>query len=79
MPGATSKDIYEESVFSRPMQGQTSREMEGAHAGKRKAEGSGLEGAGASTTDNTVEGKVRLVGADLPENVGRDVRAHGEI
>lgn len=64
MPGSTSQGIYKDSLYSRPMQGQMSREMKGAHAGKRKGERSGLEGVGASTSDNTIEGKVRRVGAD---------------
>jgi len=65
MPGSTSKDIYKDSLYSRLMEGQTSREMEGAYAGhKRKKERSGLEGVGASTLENTVEGKVHQVRAD---------------
>lgn len=89
MPGATSKDVYDESTFSRPMEGQTGRELHGqmpgkkgedrAHAGKRKKERSGLEGVGATATTSTetVEGKVRALGGDLPEGVGPGVRGKG--
>lgn len=65
MPGATSGDIYQASTFSRPMEGQNLREIHGAHGvGKRKAERSGLEGVGASTLDETVEGRARQVASD---------------
>lgn len=78
MPGATSGDVHSASTFARPMEGQTQREQHGAHGvGKRKKERSGLEGVGASTSDETVEGKVRAVGADLPEGVERGVRGTG--
>jgi hypothetical protein len=62
------------------MEGQTQREQHGAHGvGKRKGERSGLEGVGvtASTSDETVEGRVRAMGADLPEGVERGVRGKG--
>jgi hypothetical protein len=89
MPGATSGEVYSQSTFARPMQGQTGREahsqMPGRkgepkmHAGKRKKERSGLEGVGAtaSTSDETVEGRARALGADLPEGVERGVRGTG--
>jgi len=44
MPGATSGQVYNDTEFGRPMEGQTSREQHGAHAGKRKKERTGLEG-----------------------------------
>ena len=75
MPGATSQSVYNDSPLGRPMQGQTSREMHGAHGvGKRKAERSGLEGVGATRSDDTVEGRARIAGNDLPEGVERGVR-----
>ncbi|KAL2024248.1 hypothetical protein VTK56DRAFT_9404 [Thermocarpiscus australiensis] len=89
MPGATSKDVYNASTFARPMEGQTGREVHGqlpgkkgedrAHAGKRKKERSGLEGVGATltTSDETVEGRVRALGADLPEGVERGIKGKG--
>ncbi|KAL2136480.1 hypothetical protein VTI74DRAFT_3499 [Chaetomium olivicolor] len=79
MPGATSGDVYNASTFARPMQGQTQREMRGAHAGSRKKERSGLEGVGATatTSDETVEGRAREMGADLPEGVERGIRGKG--
>ncbi|KAH6842449.1 hypothetical protein B0I37DRAFT_435936 [Chaetomium sp. MPI-CAGE-AT-0009] len=71
MLGAASGDVHGASTFARrPVEGQTQRELHGAHAaGKRKGEGSGLEG--------TVEGRVREAGADLPEGVERGVRGEG--
>ncbi|KAK1976907.1 hypothetical protein LZ30DRAFT_546688, partial [Colletotrichum cereale] len=50
MPGPTSKDIYNsiDVKHGRPIIGQTSREIRGAHPGKRKKERCGLEGVGAS-------------------------------
>lgn len=57
------------------MRGQTGRELGGAHGvGKRKAERSGVEGVGSTESGETVEGKVRDVGADLPEGVERGIR-----
>jgi hypothetical protein len=42
------------------MEGQTSRESRGAHAGKNKHEQTGLEGVGATSKEqDTVEGRVR--------------------
>ncbi|KFH41587.1 hypothetical protein ACRE_076960 [Hapsidospora chrysogenum ATCC 11550] len=49
LPGATSADVHQ--GLGHPGQGQTSQEMHGAHAGKRKKERSGLEGVGASYED----------------------------
>ena len=74
MPGATSQDVYNANTFARPMEGQTSRELHGAHAGKRKKERNGLEGVGATNSDETVEAKVRQIGADLPEGVERGMK-----
>ncbi|KAK3291674.1 uncharacterized protein B0H64DRAFT_367076 [Chaetomium fimeti] len=77
MPGATSSDVHSASTLARPMEGQTRSEMHGAHAvGKRKGERSGLEGVGAtvSRAEDTVEGRVRALGADLPEGVERGVK-----
>jgi hypothetical protein len=72
MPGATSGDVHSQSTFARPMEGQTA-------TSHRKKERSGLEGVGstASTSDETVEGKVRAIGADLPEGVERGIRGKG--
>lgn len=88
MPGATSGEIHNASTFGRPMQGQTGRELHGqlpgkkgddkAHAGGRKKERSGLEGVGATGGEReTVERKVREVGADLPEGVERGMKTGG--
>lgn len=80
LPGATSGDVHSASTFARPMEGQTSREAHGAHgSGKNKKERSGLEGRGvtATTSDETVEGRARALGADLPEGVERGVRGKG--
>ncbi|KAH6617401.1 hypothetical protein F5144DRAFT_551862 [Chaetomium tenue] len=80
MPGATSRDIHSASTFARPMEGQTGRELHGAHGvGKRKKERSGLEGVGAtdSRSEETVEGRARALGADLPEGVERGVKVSG--
>ncbi|KAK5656441.1 hypothetical protein OQA88_4822 [Cercophora sp. LCS_1] len=74
MPGATSQDVYNANTFARAMEGQTGRELRGADAGKRQSERSGLEGVGASTGDNTVEGRARELGADRPGEVERGVR-----
>ncbi|GKT45885.1 uncharacterized protein ColSpa_06066 [Colletotrichum spaethianum] len=49
-PGATSADVH--TGLGKPMQGQTSRELHGAHPGNRKKESAGLEGLGASGKDN---------------------------
>ncbi|KAK3363214.1 hypothetical protein B0T25DRAFT_419465, partial [Lasiosphaeria hispida] len=47
--GATSQTAYKDSVYARPMEGRTHREMGGAHEiGKRKSERSGLEGTGGT-------------------------------
>jgi hypothetical protein len=69
MPGATSGDVHKVSTFARPMEGQTLREQRGAHAGPNKKERSGLKDVGAmpSTSGETVEGRARALGADLPE------------
>ncbi|KAK4153436.1 hypothetical protein C8A00DRAFT_43619 [Chaetomidium leptoderma] len=81
MPGATSGDVHKASTFARPMEGQNQRELHGAHGvGKRKGERSGLEGVGATTattSDETVEGRTRALGADLPEGVERGIRGKG--
>ena len=63
--------MHAASTLGRPVQGQTAR------GGKK--ERSGLEGVGvtASTSDETVEGRVRALGADLPEGVERGVRGKG--
>lgn len=69
-PGATSGDVHEAhgAMEGRPLQGQTSRELHGAHAGKRKKERSGLEGVGATGKEQpTVEGKVRKGAFDEEE------------
>lgn len=87
MPGATSKDVYDQNTFARPMEGQVGRELHSQLPGKkgddrmhatghRKKERSGLEGVGttATTSDETVEGRVRALGADLPEGVERGIK-----
>lgn len=69
-PTSTSKDVHNAHGFQegRPMQGQTSRETRGAHAGKNKKEGTGLEGVGATSNEQgTVEGNVRGQAADRGE------------
>ncbi|KAL2175490.1 uncharacterized protein P884DRAFT_55963 [Thermothelomyces heterothallicus CBS 202.75] len=80
MPGATSGEVHSASTFARPMEGENSREAHGAHGvGKRKGERSGLEGVGAtaSTSEETVEGRISALGADLPEGVERGIRGKG--
>jgi hypothetical protein len=74
MPGATSKDVHNSIDFEhgRPMIGQTSRELHGYHAGKRKKERSGLEGVGASTNESVFD-QVRDHVADK-ENVEKGQR-----
>ncbi|OIW22742.1 hypothetical protein CONLIGDRAFT_147954 [Coniochaeta ligniaria NRRL 30616] len=69
-PGATSQDVYNATGVQegRPLQGQTGRELHGAHPGKRKKERSGLEGVGATGRDEpTVERKVREGAFDKEE------------
>ena len=76
MPGATSRDVYNASAEARPVQGQTSQELHGAHLGsnKNKKERSGLQGvAPASDMHGSVEDMARAKGADLPEGVERGV------
>ncbi len=77
MPGATNGDVYNASTFARPAEGQMSRELHGAHAGTRKKERSGLEGVGATVSDDTVDARARALGADLPEGLERGVRGKG--
>jgi hypothetical protein len=75
--GATSKDVHNTTDFGGPMQGQTSRELHGAHGtATRKKERGGVEGVGAtaSTMDDTVEDRARQLVADLTEGVERGVR-----
>lgn len=69
MPGATSQEIYADSAFARPMQGQTTTDDQVKKRG-------GLEGVGVTDTrsDDTVEGRARGLGADLPEGVERGMR-----
>lgn len=59
--GATSQEVHNASEIGRPAQGQTSQEL---HGGKREKERSGLEGVGASATDESVEAKAKGQGAD---------------
>jgi hypothetical protein len=68
-PNATSKDVHNAHGFmeGRPMQGQTSAEQRGAHAGRNKKEGTGLEGVGAANGRQTVEGVARDKAADREE------------
>ncbi|KAK4103005.1 hypothetical protein N658DRAFT_422906 [Parathielavia hyrcaniae] len=76
MPGATSGEIYNAPVYGKPIQGQTSSEQ---HGSSNKKERSGLEGVGttASTSEDTVEGRARALGADLPEGIERGIRGKG--
>lgn len=66
MSGSTDRDIYNrtDALHGRPLGGQEGREEHGAHPGRRKKEGGGLEGVGASQGRETVEGKVHGVRAD---------------
>ncbi|EFQ29624.1 hypothetical protein CGRA01v4_14909 [Colletotrichum graminicola] len=52
-PGATSADVN--TGLGKPMQGQTSNEVHGAHPRHRKKESAGLEGVGASAHDSFKE------------------------
>jgi len=72
--GASSADVYNDSAFARPMGGQTSRELRSNRNEKRGLEG---RGATATTSDETVEGRARALGADLPEGVERGIRGKG--
>jgi hypothetical protein len=76
MPGSTSKDIHNSIDFEhgKPMQGQTNSEIRGAHPGKRKKEGTGLEGVGASTNDSVFD-QVRQQAADK-DNVEKGQRGN---
>ncbi|CAH0019591.1 unnamed protein product [Clonostachys rhizophaga] len=76
MPGSTSKDIYNSTdvLHGRPMIGQTSREIKGAHPGKRKKERSSLEGVGASNSDSVFR-QVRQQVADK-DNVEKGQRGY---
>ncbi|KAK1993383.1 hypothetical protein LX36DRAFT_256793 [Colletotrichum falcatum] len=49
-PGATSADVN--AGLGRPLQGQTSNEVRGAHPRRRKKESAGLEGVGACAEDS---------------------------
>ena len=72
--GASSANVYNDSAFARPMGGQSSRELRSNRTEKR-----GLEGrsAMATTSDETVEGRARALGADLPAGVERGIRGKG--
>ncbi|KAK1780635.1 hypothetical protein QBC45DRAFT_99494 [Copromyces sp. CBS 386.78] len=74
-PGSTSQSVHNQTQYGKPMQGQTSRELHGMKAGKRKAERSGLEGVGATDKHaETVDSKVRALVADKPEVIERGMR-----
>ncbi|KAL1862710.1 hypothetical protein VTK73DRAFT_6670 [Phialemonium thermophilum] len=68
IPGTTDRDLYNQTdnLHGRPMEGQEGRELYGQHGeqGKRKKDRSGLEGRGATFSDETVEGKTHRVRAD---------------
>ena len=69
-PNWTSKDVHNAHNFEsgRPMEGQTSREVRGAHAGKNKKERNGLPGVGATDKEqDTVEKHVRDQAFDKEE------------
>lgn len=70
LPGATSGSVYNQGEFGKPVQGQTSQEVHGAHAGRNKKEHSGLEGVGAGALGETVPDKARGTGADLDGYAG---------
>ncbi|KAI0173008.1 hypothetical protein GGR52DRAFT_431946 [Hypoxylon sp. FL1284] len=69
--GATSQSVH--TGLGKPVQGQTSVEQHGAHAGHRKKERSGLEGVGATVGDN-VDDSARQKGADLPGDVEKGTK-----
>lgn len=77
MPGSTSADVYNETQFGKPMQGQTSTE----HHGSKKKDSSGVESRitsgypGVETGDGSVDRKVRGLGADL---AGRAAELKGQ-
>ncbi|KAL1840794.1 hypothetical protein VTJ49DRAFT_7749 [Mycothermus thermophilus] len=78
MPGATSGEVHSASTRTRPMEGQTSRELR-----SNRNERAGLEGVGATASEETVEGRARVMGADLPEGIykgmkGKESRAEGK-
>ncbi|KAJ4290065.1 hypothetical protein N0V88_006569 [Collariella sp. IMI 366227] len=77
MPGATSRDVYNASTFARPMEGQTHRELHGPHAGKHKKERSGLEGVGATVSEETVEGGGLAEGVEKGLGEGNQSRGEG--
>ncbi|KAK3393972.1 hypothetical protein B0H63DRAFT_459623 [Podospora didyma] len=74
-PGATSKDVYADSAFGRPMEGQTGREIFHAGGTDGKKIRSGLEGRGSSgDSRETVEAKARATRTDIPEEIGPGIR-----
>ncbi|KAK0664486.1 hypothetical protein QBC41DRAFT_20571 [Cercophora samala] len=82
IPGSDSKEIYNESgAGSRPIEGQTSREIrhEGRPEGARKKERSGIAARGGvdSTGDGSIEGSMRQRGMDLPGDKERKVLGKG--
>ncbi|KAK3941986.1 hypothetical protein QBC46DRAFT_363015 [Diplogelasinospora grovesii] len=63
MPGSTSQQVYNQTQYGKPVQGETT-----------KRERRGLERVGATKSKETVESTARDLGADLPEGVERGVR-----
>ncbi|KAI1279018.1 hypothetical protein F5Y07DRAFT_60566 [Xylaria sp. FL0933] len=69
LQGATSQDVY--TGMGKPLQGQTSREINKSHGGHRKREeGTGWVAHGGSQGVDVVREK----GADLPEGVEKGTR-----
>lgn len=71
MPGATSGDVYNNTEFGKPVQGQTSSELHGSKKKDRIGfEGRAQPGQSLEGGDGSVESKVRGVGADLEDRAG---------
>lgn len=72
MPGATSKDVYNESPIGRPVKGQ-------GDIDRRRAELGGLEGLGhhPRSMEKRVGESVGESRTDLPQGVGGNVRSKG--
>lgn len=70
MPGVTSGDVYNNTEFGKPIQGQTSSEQHGSKKRDRLGlEGHAQPGQAIETGDGSVEGKVRALGADLDRHI----------
>jgi hypothetical protein len=62
--------VYNQSAFSRPMEGQTSSELRDKRTGRH-----GLERVGASTAPMVAEDTVRRKGQDIPSEMERAAKA----